>query len=283
MERERVHYYHADGSTLGGTLDHPLGSIIPSQAEISLPSAGGFTSKHTGEFNYGEIVRISHAYTHALGSVSKKTGGFTTLVSTVVEGLNILEVVTADRVVGQVSVEHPRKGYHPVVTFVGSQFVNLRIAGVPVEPKINRDILVPVSATPDKPYPEKPVFHDEDFRKAVRTQHGARKSHVAPREGHVSIGEWIKERYGWVESEQALSERGFLHCSLVDSIPVPEDFPGESYGHCVHIPEVGRFYFGEVAIDYNSYRITMVQAELGCPVHGVVSVATGGSNGHTSG
>jgi hypothetical protein len=269
MERERVHYYHADGSTLGGTLDHPLGNVIPSQAEISLPSAGGFTSKHTGEFNFGEIVRVKHAYTHALGSVSKKTGGFTTLISSVVEDLNILEVVTADRVVGQISVEHPRKGHHPIVTFVGSQFVNLRIAGVPVVPEMNPRILVPAPK-----YPDKPVFRDEDFRKAVRDQHGDRK-------GHETLGEWIKDRYGWVESEEALHERGFLHCSLVDSLP--GKFPGETYGHCVHIPEVGTFYFGEVAIDYNSYRITMVQAELGCPVHGVVSVATGGTNGHTSG
>ena len=272
MASERVHYYHADGNTLGGTLDHPLGSVIPSQAEISLPSAGGFTSKHTGEFNYGEIVRVKHAYTHALGSVSKKTDGFTTLISSVVEDLNILEVVTADRVVGQISVEYPRRGKrHPIVTFVGSQFVNLRIAGEPVVPKINKRIMVPASK-----YPDKAIFNDDDFRKAVSDQHGNRK-------GHETLGEWIKDRYGWVESEEALHERGFLHCSLVDSLPVPEDFPGESYGHCVHIPEVGRFYFGEVAIDYNSYRVTMVQAELGCPVHGVLSAATGGVNGHASG
>ncbi|MBT9330733.1 choice-of-anchor P family protein [Paracidobacterium acidisoli] len=270
MATDRVHYYHADGNALGGTLNHPLGSVVPSQAELSLPAAGGFTSKRTGNFNYGEIVRIENAYTHALGSVSDKNGNFTTLISSVVEGLNILEIVTADRIVAQISVEHPRhEKRHPKVNFIGSQYVNLRIAGQPIIPKINPRILTPAPNLPDTA-----VYYDREFRKAIREQHKSRG-------GHETLREWIHERYGWVESEEELHERGYLHCSLVDTIY--GEFPGETYGHCVNIPDVGKFYFGEVVLDQNSYRVIMLQAELGCPVSGKVSVATGGVNGSTSG
>jgi hypothetical protein len=274
---DRVHYYHADGNALGGTLNHPLGSIISSQAELSLPAAGGFTSKRTGNFNFGEIVRVDHAYTHALGSVSEKpNGGFTTLISSVVEGLNILEVVTCDRIVGQISVEHPRNGKrHPKVTFIGSQFVNLRIAGKPIIPKINPRLL-----TPSPEFPDTAAFYCDKFRQAVRDQHKARG-------GHETLRQWIHDRYGWVESEEELKERGHLHCSLVDDFEVADsvwgDFPGERYGHCVHIKEIGNFYFGEVIIDQNSWRVIMLQAELGCPVSGKLSVSTGGANGSTTG
>jgi len=264
---ERVHYYHADASTLGGSIEQPVSKIIPSQAEISLPSSGGATAKETVAFDFETIVSCTRAYSHATGSVSKKSGGWTTLVTSVVEGLNLLEVVTADRVVGQISIEHPRVGNIPKVTYVGSQFVNLRIGGVLVEPEINLKLLTPADYDPNTPWPE-----NESFLTVVREQHRARIS-------GKGVPEWIGERYGWIESKEAVNKGGFVLCSLVDRIP--GKFPGKYGGHIVEIPEVGVFFFGEVIVDQGMFSLTMVRAELGCPVHGSVSAASARTNGHS--
>lgn len=264
---KRIHYYHGDGSTFGGHIKSPVEKIVPSQAEVALPSTGGFTSRKAGEFNFEEILSCKSSYTHASGSVSHKTGGFTTLVTSAVEGLNILEVVTADRVVAQISVEHPAEGYTPKVTFVGSQFVNLRIGGFPVQPAINLNLL-----TPGDDYPETPWLQNGSFIDAVRQQN--RRTSEAS-----EVPEWMTDRYGWVHSDQEIEKRGFVLCSLVDSIGGV--FPGKSTGHTVEIPEFGKFFFGEVLIDHGSFRLTMVRAELGCAVDGEVDIGSGGTNGHT--
>ena len=80
-----------------------------------------------------------------------------TLSTSVVENLNILNVVTADRVVAQVSTEHPREGYIPTITFLGSQFVNLRLAGQLVEVELDWDILA------NYPGGRTPVTDHKDF------------------------------------------------------------------------------------------------------------------------
>ena len=74
------------------------------------------------------------------GSRSLKHHGWVTLSTSIMEGLNVFEVITADRVVSQVSTEHlparsPGKDpdHVPRVTFVGSQFKNLRVGGLPVK------------------------------------------------------------------------------------------------------------------------------------------------------
>ena len=67
--------------------------------------------------------------------------GFSTITTAVVEDLNVLDVVTADRVVAQISTEHPLVGYVPHITFLGTRFENLRIAGHKVELDLDPDFL----------------------------------------------------------------------------------------------------------------------------------------------
>ncbi len=266
-EIKRVHYYHADASSLGGALIHPVNKIVPSQAEVSLPAAGGATSAHSGAFNFEEIASCGGSFTHASGGVSPKNGSWTTLVTSSVENLNILEVVTAERVVAQISIEHPRVGHDPKVTFVGSQFINLRIGGFPVEAVINRGLL-----TPEEGYPGCPWTRHEGFLKRVREQHRLRGE-------NAKVPKWAEDRYAWVQSEEGIRERGHVVCSLVDSIK--GDIPGRTFGHVVEIEEFGKFFFGEVIVQHGAFQLTMIRAELGCAVHGSIGVASARGNGST--
>jgi len=267
-ETKRIHYFHADASSFGGALDHPVHKIVPSQAEISLPATGGFTSRRGHAFSFEEIVSCEATFTRASGGKSHKNGSWTTSVTSAVDKLNILEVVTADRVVSQVSVEHPLEGHTPKVTFVGSQFVNLRIGGVLVDAVFNKSLLTPG----DGEYPGCSWTKHSGFMKDVRAQHASREK--APK-----VPKWAQDRYAWVSDDKGVEERGHVVCSLVDSLI--GDIPGNVFGHVVEIPEFGKFFFGEIMFDQGTFQLTMVRAELGCAVGGSIAAGTTRANGRT--
>lgn len=265
-ETSRVHYFHADGNAFGGLLEHPMHKIVPSQAGVSLPTSGGYVSNRSDAFRIDEIASFGSAFTQASGGNSLKNGAWTTMVTAVVEDLNILNVVTADRIVAQVSLEHPLIGYEPKVTFVGSNYTNLRIGGFPVEPVINMEILEPKDEYPDKPWTREP-----SFLKSVREQHKQRGK---------STPKWAADRYAWIETDQGVTERGHVVCSLVDKLE--GKIPGKSFGHVVEIPEFGKFFFGELLVRQGYFQLIMLRAELGCGTHGRLSGPSGGGGGATA-
>src|SRR5579872_6803986 len=104
---KRVHYYHADANAFGGHLTTPFEKIVPVQAPLSLPVVGGYATARAGAFQLEGIVSFASAYTQVAGSVSEKNGAWTTLATSAVEGVNVLDILTADRVVSQILTEHP--------------------------------------------------------------------------------------------------------------------------------------------------------------------------------
>jgi hypothetical protein len=258
---KRIHHYHADGSALGGIIKLPKSAFVPSQAEVSLAPSGGSTSDKTGPLNFNDIVSCSGTETHASGSENAATGSWSTLVTTIVSGLNIRNTLTADRIVAQISVEHPPEGYTPKVTFVGSQFLNLRIAGDPVEAVINGKIL-----TPAADYPTVAWMKNKEFLDTIRDQR-RRVSKSGP------TPDWASHLFTKNDPLERFDEKGYYLCSLVDRIE--GKFPGESCGHLVKIPDVGTFIFGELAVDHGSFRLVMVRAELGSPVTAAASRGNG--------
>jgi len=63
---------------------------------------------------------------HGAGTRSAKPDySVTTLATSVITGLKVHDIVTADIVFAQVSTEHPLAGRVPWVTFLGTRFENL--------------------------------------------------------------------------------------------------------------------------------------------------------------
>src|ERR1035437_6458875 len=150
--KERKHTYNAEATVLSGKLLLPVAQTIEPQAHAKLDPQGGYFNQRSDGFRLESVISFRAAYSHVSGSKSKKPGeGWNTLTTTVVEGLNVMEVLTADRVVGQTITEHPLKGYMPSISFLGTRFENLRIAGVPVELEWDQEIFGSTPAS-DLPY-----------------------------------------------------------------------------------------------------------------------------------
>jgi hypothetical protein len=267
---ERQHYYHADASPVGGHITHPFEKIISTEASSSLAQAGGHVSGIHESYRLDPIVSAQKAYSNITGAKNNTTGNWTSLTTSVVEYLNVLEVVTADRIVARLAVEHPAVGYTPRVSFVGVQFNNLRVNGHVVHPKLNLHLL----ESEHGKFPKKPHMKDDKFIKKV-AEHGSRITEAK------DAPEWAKTRYGWIGKAAEHEKRGHVLCSLVEEIKIEDGHGMKTYGHMIEVPDFGTIFFGELTVHHGLFQLTMMRMELGCPAIGNLSFASARSNGVT--
>jgi hypothetical protein len=273
----RTHRYNADATILSGHLRLPLVQKIEPQAHAHLKDEGGYLSERSENYRLESVISIRSAYTHVAGNRSTKPGqGWTTISTTVIEGLNVLEVVTADRIVGQTITEHPLVGYVPTVSFLGSRFENLRIAGHPIDLDLDLNILGPKPEN-DAPY----ARHDGPIAR-IRKQY----ERIL---GQSHLPGDLGEQYNRLNATLGNAET--LECSLVNQ--ASGRYPGLSFGHRIRVPDFGEITLAKLTVDHEdphpgsgiprktTVRLTMIDFNFGCAIDGAASVASGGSNGNT--
>ena len=272
---ERTHKYDAETMVLSGHLVLPVSQKIEPQAHTKLPENGGYFSQRLDGYRLESVISFRSAYSHVSGSRSNKPGGgWNTLTTTVVEGLNVLEVLTADRVVGQTITEHPLVGYMPSISFLGTRFENLRIAGVPVELEWDQEIFGSTPAD-DLPYALNPGVLSR-----VSRQYGRILK-------NKNLPAALQERYNQLSSTLGSAEA--IECSLVNR--VAGLFPGSVAGNVVTIPGFGTITLGKVTVKHEdpiasakthkktTFTLTMIDLKLGCAIDGEVIVGGGPTNG----
>ena len=273
----RTHAYHAEATILEGHLQIPLVQAIKPQAYAKLPDEGGYISQHADNYRLGAAVSFHSAYTQVAGNRDVKSGhGWATLTTTVVEGLNVLDVLTADRVVGQISTEHPLEGYVPHISFLGTRFENLRIAGHPVE----LDLALGIVGS--RPANDSSYTRDKGFVERVSTQYKAIRK-------HADLPPELHERYNQLSSTLGSAEA--VECSLVNH--AGGGYPGHCFGHVINVPNFGRITLAKLTLHHEDFkkgtnipekttvRLTMVDLKLGCAIAGSMGVGTGSTNGGT--
>jgi len=266
------HIFHANAYVLDATIEQPVREKTGRQAYVELPSDGKYQFQSAQPFQLFGVLSYRSGYTQVAGHKSPKGHGYTTLTTAVVEGLNVLDVVTADRVVGQISTDHTFDSDVPHVTFLGTRFVNLRIGGHKVDVDHDLHILGP------KPARDKSYLEDAGVLSRMSHQ-------VANIRKVKNLPEWAHEHF---QRDKAIAKReGRATCSLVRGI---HGAPGTSFGHVIDLPNFGKIFLGELTVqckpaqsndDYDAYhfQLTMVRLEMGCIGTGTVKMAALDSNG----
>lgn len=233
--------YHAQGMALGGFLDRPMEEAIETQAAVSLPITGGYGTARSAHFRHRDLISFHSAHSHVSGRKSVDGSSFETLVTSVVEGLNILDVVTADRIVGRITASHPNEdNTEPCITPVGSHFVNLRVNGR--EPRFK--------------------WLANHFEECENYEGVTRRF----AQNLESAGQ------GW-------REKDFFPVYLAQDLTLDDDDP-EQGRNFLEIPHIGRIYLGELIVTRQTRRLTMLRVELGCPGKGSVCASSVEGDGH---
>ena len=98
--------YHAEAVAATGTVTLPFQETMPIQASAALPINGGHGSASASKFRHRNIFGFENAEANVVGSYSSLDKAHGTLSHVVVEGLNILDVVTCDRIVLRMTSKH---------------------------------------------------------------------------------------------------------------------------------------------------------------------------------
>lgn len=280
---ERQHEYHAEATVLSGHLRLPFAQPIEPQAHAKVPAPGGYLSQHTDSFRVEGIVSYSAAHTQVSGHREVKEGhGWKTLATSVVENLNVLHVVTADRIVGQISTEHPLEGYVPKISFLGTHFDNLRIAGHPVKLSLDLNIL-------DSTLENEAAFSDNPaVMKNITDQHQRIR-------GYQNLPAGVLQRYNQLPAAgkkpaEPPPYRETIECSLVNH--TEGGFPGKCFGHVIDVPNFGKIYLATLCLeqwDFNAQGVpektqlslTMIDIKMGCIADGETALGRTVTNGGT--
>jgi hypothetical protein len=312
------HYFHAEAHALAGALKLPFMQGIKKQAFVKLEgqladlpeeerAQRNYFSQHAKNFRLEGIISYAAAHTQVAGhSSDKHDGASVTLATSVVEDLNVLNVVTADRVVAQISTTHIPGEPSPHVTFLGTHFENLRIARHRAEPYLKLDLAGPRAEGKDA----LPVNKGTGLMNAIEAQYKRLKA------GLGSLPDKEREKMRLTDADASLAKKyyGFtvdyakiqqqanaakkddnwdgITCSLVEhveikdisvkaadgkSIQIPP--PAQTFGHVIHIPDFGNIFLAELTVKHNSYHLTMIRLEMGCLAAGSALIVTCNVNG----
>jgi hypothetical protein len=259
--------YYAQADILSGHFEQPFEQELKSASVVMADTTGSQVAQ-VGPFQLEGIVSFQSgsARVHRSKTVDK-AGEFSTSAVATIDHLNILDIITADRVVAQVSTttanSAPGTLSVPAVSFRGTHFENLRIEGRSIEIAQELDILGPT--------PRDGISYLDDR----------------------GVLERIKRQYEMIDAKRDAPEwvRRFTHglkfggrinkanCSLVNEV---NGLPGQSFGHMLEIPQFGRIFLEELTLerqetsgqpDRYSFSLTMIRLELEGVARGSVKVA----------
>lgn len=289
VNTDTYHDYHAEAHVLSGRLQRPIEQTIEQHAPVLLRDRrGGHFTRFTETVSIEGLITFRKGKTRVSGSRSLKHNGWVTLSTSILEGLNAFEVITADRVVSQVSTDHAEKdGHYPSVTFLGSQFENLRVSGFPIELKLN------FSICGDRPKDDRSYLQDAGFLNRVKQQiANVADASGLPKDLKARYDERLAEIEALMRTSSASQPPAGepkVVCSLVESIgEVP--IPGvKSYGHVLVIPEFGSVSFGEITVGQKWYKdfekpsvyfeVSNLKIDMGCLAQGQVTASSATANG----
>jgi hypothetical protein len=323
---ERYHVYHAEAYILKGELKQPVEQPIEEYGRVVLEHTRreGLFTQSVGETNIAGLISFKRGHTRVAGAlVKQKTdifgndhAGWVTLSTASLEGYNVEDIVTADRVVAQLSTQHPMvNGHVPRVNFLGTRFENLRIGGYPVEVELD---LTFCGAKPegDRPYLQDGGFLDRvhrqldnivethDLPESLEKKYGAEIAYIDDLKQRAKDGANGGSKIGANGSENGYPK---LRCSLVKKIKLPVEIPGvRTFGNAIFVRDFGTVYLGELEVGVNSgtsdhpdhprwkgdgsqtqpsdsnyFKLNMLDMQLGCPSTGQTSGAGVTSNGET--
>jgi len=244
---------------VSGRITSPVAEVIDVQAKAVLPESGGYGTSHVTNFHSNKYIRFDHAHAVVDGAHMTDADGEShgASIRSTIEGLNIMDMITADRIVARLSYRHSAgSGQEPAMHLVGSRYENLRIAGVPVNVRLAVDLFDEheTHAKMQKAYidTKSAVYHHVHHR--PKLVHEKIKPHLlkAPTKG-------LPERLSLVK-ELEVESPAFHHS-----------------GNLVYVPGFATIRLAEVELHAGSRGVTMLSITFNSPPQG--GVDAGGAHG----
>ena len=239
-KRLQTFHYHACAHAFSGTFTRPFHHQIDIQAASALPITGGHGHARVEKFQFREFISFERGYSHVSGGLQVDDKSYNTLATAVLEGLNMFDIFTADRIVSRLYSKHPEPDAEGKITWVGSKFENVRVAGCELNIELHHDLF-------------KELLTFEHAKEAFEKNTEFRKIAEDPLDSGAKL--------------KPSELDGAILCSIVKKIEA-KDPRVEINGHQIYVPGFGRVYLGELLIKKNEKTLTMLRYELGSTTGG---------------
>ena len=255
-QHKQSHFFHAFGYGFGAHIRKPFCETLHSQAATCVGAHGGHAFATASNINLREVIRIGEARTQI--AAIEEHDSYDTVVTASVENINILNHVTADRIVAHLAVKDDKDlrkradgTLEPSTMWfqtIGTSFENLRIGGVSVEVEIE----------------------DE----AGRNYHGPTPS------SHNPVYDPFDPGKGPVNKE--INPKAH-RTTLVKNVSSTSRNAGriKPLGNMIIIPDFGVIHLAEYLVTPNARHLNMLRIEFGCGVDGWSTGPGSSSNGET--
>jgi hypothetical protein len=268
--------FHGYAIGVAGQLTEPFTERIDVQATTALPAIGGYGSAEVRGLRRRELLRVDRVFTSVAGDecdCEKEGWSAVTRLEAVAEGLDILGVVTADRVVANlVSTYRKDSDGEPSVRLLGTRFDNLRIAGIPVKVDLATDVF-------DRYDTHRALAHAYKSDRGVRElfERVMLKDEAERAPSHVQ--RWFCHTK---HSDELPETRGVTRMSLVRGTEAERQGLSR-WGHVFHVPGFGTIRLAEVEITRLTRVVNMIQIKFDCPYKGQVMCMSVGDGGEPNG
>ncbi len=268
--------YQAFSVGVSGHITAPFDELIPVQGSCALPEGGGFATSRVDRFHFRDILSFASCRAIVAGSDSppsqNKGASHDATATAIVEGLDIMGVITADRIVARIASSHPLDRTQPSsITPISSYFENLRIAGYPVRVELAIDEFARFATAQSV----RDAFRDNTagFRDQFRQMSMTGKE--------AEIPERLAEFFAApaARSDEKIPEtNGIIVCPLVRRI---EGLGPEltRCGNVIAVEGFGVIRLAELKITDSARRVTMLSVALGSTPRGTMAVCGAQGNG----
>jgi hypothetical protein len=281
------HIYHATAFGVSGELHRPVQRSIPAQATSTLATGGGRGFDRVENFQFDGILSFRSASTEVGGSFDDCHNIHTSYAYSMIEGLNIAGMVTADKVVSRLAVYSPEEGSDNESSFdiTGSYFENLRICGHQVDVKL---------ATHE--------FHKHDtYSKFEQALQAKKADHLLFLSGlsklkdkqlqdleseyHALYG--ISKRVaGWKQNTSKNRAGTAYMCSAAGHLDLTQQVGANSeiqgFGPIICIPKFGIIRLAELVIHKERRYLNMLRVEMCSSSSGNIQTTGSGGGGGTT-
>ena len=268
IKKTYIHIAHGYG--FSARIDRPFEHLMDVHAGSTLPKTGGFEVSRAENFRMKGIISYKAAYSVVGSSHNPKDDTYNTSATATIEELNILDMVTADRIVARVTSKQRLDEAEPTILAVGSRFENLRIAGCPVQVDLDNELFARLGtfASFKKEYTE-----NQQSREMMQ----GRFLWGKPK---ADVPEFLRERYNWFAGDEFPESKGIVLCSLVKDVKTTCS-ELRRYGNVIVVPQFGQIYLAELQLQRHERELAMLRVEMGSVVGGSAGGPSGSGGGTT--
>lgn len=285
-EYQSQYIYHCSAYAIAGEFYRPVQRSLPVQGGTVLAVTGGYSSQHIGRYCLDDLVSFENAYVEVGGSYDQSHDTQTSYFCSVIEGLNVMDMLTADRVVARMMVYSPKGDHGGEHTFdiTGSYFDNVKIAGRRIDAKLDTGAFHRLNSF-SKFYDAYARGQADDLL-VFSNFNSLQDPQLADLEGQYHPLCGLSSLVNARKTDTTRKPQDYYLCSALNHLDfkrqVEKDSELQGYGAVICIPKFGVIRLGEILI-YKYFRsLTMFTVQMGSTASSTVTGgqgSTGGGNG----